>query len=76
MAVSGDRSPDRNALGDQQLLHEDPNRARVPELRCHLFSLEALLRSHIEREERYLIPLLADDAWVEPLTVKGTITAG
>jgi hemerythrin-like domain-containing protein len=26
--------------------------------RCHLFSLEALLRAHIEREERFLIPLL------------------
>ena len=30
------------------------------EIRCHLFSLEALLRAHIEREERFLIPLLAD----------------
>jgi len=29
--------------------------------RCHLFGLEALLRAHIEREERFLIPLLADD---------------
>jgi hypothetical protein len=31
------------------------------ETRCHLFSLEALLRAHIEREERFLIPLLDDD---------------
>jgi hypothetical protein len=31
------------------------------ELRCHLSSLEALLRAHIEREERFLIPLLDDD---------------
>jgi hypothetical protein len=30
------------------------------ETRCHLFSLEALLRSHIEREERFLIPILND----------------
>jgi Hemerythrin HHE cation binding domain len=30
--------------------------------RCHLFSLEALLRAHIEREERFLIPLLDDRA--------------
>jgi hemerythrin-like domain-containing protein len=30
--------------------------------RCHLFSLEALLRAHLEREERFLIPLLQDDA--------------
>ena len=36
-------------------------RDRLTELRCHLFSLEALLRSHIEREERFLIPLLAEE---------------
>ena len=29
-------------------------------LRYHLFGLEALLRAHIEREERFLIPLLDD----------------
>jgi hemerythrin-like domain-containing protein len=34
---------------------------RYAEVRCHLFGLEALLRAHIEREERYLIPLLEDD---------------
>ena len=28
------------------------------ELRCHLFGLEALLRAHLEREERFLLPLL------------------
>ena len=32
------------------------------ETRCHLFSLEALLRAHLEREERFLIPLLQDDS--------------
>jgi iron-sulfur cluster repair protein YtfE (RIC family) len=31
------------------------------ETRCHLFSLEALVRAHLEREERFLIPLLVDD---------------
>jgi hypothetical protein len=31
------------------------------ETRCHLFSLEALLRAHIEREERFLMPLLSDE---------------
>jgi hypothetical protein len=51
---------------DQDLLHEDGARERLPELRCHLFGLEALVRAHVEREERYLIPLLADDAWVAP----------
>jgi hemerythrin-like domain-containing protein len=29
--------------------------------RCHLFGLEALLRAHLEREERYLLPLLDED---------------
>jgi iron-sulfur cluster repair protein YtfE (RIC family) len=40
-------------------------RLRAPDLqaevRCHLFSLEALLRAHIEREERFLIPLLDEE---------------
>jgi iron-sulfur cluster repair protein YtfE (RIC family) len=34
--------------------------------RCHLFGLEALVRAHVEREERFLMPLLNDDAWIEP----------
>jgi hypothetical protein len=49
---------------DQHLLSGDRANERLPELRCHLFGLEALLRAHIEREERYLIPILADDAVV------------
>lgn len=49
---------------DQHLLLQDRAHERLPELRCHLFGLEALIRAHIEREERYLIPLLADDAGV------------
>jgi hypothetical protein len=28
---------------------------------CHLFTLTALLRAHIEREERFLIPILVED---------------
>lgn len=46
---------------DERQLRAGAARQRLPELRCHLFSLEALLRSHIEREERFLIPLLAED---------------
>ena len=30
----------------------------ISSIRCHLFGLEALLRAHIEREERFLLPLL------------------
>ena len=29
-----------------------------PAIRCHLFGLEALLRAHVEREERFVLPLL------------------
>ena len=51
---------------DQHILKQDRARERVPELRCHLFGLEALLRAHVDREERFLMPLLADDASVAP----------
>jgi hemerythrin-like domain-containing protein len=47
---------------DQHLILQDGADERLPQLRCHLFGLEALIRAHIEREERYLIPLLAEDA--------------
>jgi iron-sulfur cluster repair protein YtfE (RIC family) len=62
---------------DQHLLDRDREHERLVELRCHLFGLEALLRAHIEREERYLIPLLADDAWLPPAdAVTGPAKAG
>jgi hemerythrin-like domain-containing protein len=34
--------------------------ADVASIRCHLFGLEALLRAHVEREERFLLPLLEE----------------
>jgi hypothetical protein len=46
---------------DQLLLIGHPSDDQYADSRCHLFGLEALLRAHIEREERYLIPLLQDD---------------
>jgi iron-sulfur cluster repair protein YtfE (RIC family) len=46
---------DQHALLDHEAVDQHG------ELRCHLFGLEALLRSHIEREERFLIPLLDDE---------------
>lgn len=46
---------------DQQLLSGGVAGDQGPETRCHLFGLEALLRAHIEREERFLIPLLEDN---------------
>lgn len=49
---------------DEELLLEGGSPALLPELRCHLLGLEALLRAHIEREERYLMPLLGEEVWV------------
>jgi iron-sulfur cluster repair protein YtfE (RIC family) len=46
---------------DESLLTGPDAAEQQAEVRCHLFSLEALLRAHIEREERLLIPLLADE---------------
>lgn len=46
---------------DQQGLGGHPSGDLHAETRCHLFGLEALLRAHIEREERFLIPLLDVD---------------
>jgi hemerythrin-like domain-containing protein len=43
---------------DQQQLHSMDHVDRHGRMRCHLFGLEALLRAHIEREERFLLPLL------------------
>ncbi|HEX5825696.1 MAG TPA: hemerythrin domain-containing protein [Candidatus Limnocylindrales bacterium] len=47
---------------DESALIHDLGGDLQAELRCHLFGLEALLRAHIEREERFLIPLLDDDS--------------
>jgi iron-sulfur cluster repair protein YtfE (RIC family) len=47
---------------DQHALSRPGRTDEHAELRCRLFSLEALLRAHIEREERFLIPLLDDEA--------------
>jgi hypothetical protein len=52
---------DREALGTTERLD------RHEELRCHLFGLEALLRAHIEREERFLIPLLDEPSASVPV---------
>jgi hemerythrin HHE cation binding domain-containing protein len=45
---------------DKHLLRQDHAGGRLAELRCHLFGLEALVRAHIDREERFLMPLLVD----------------
>jgi hemerythrin-like domain-containing protein len=43
---------------DRQALTLGARPDRHDQLRCHLFGLEALLRAHLEREERFLMPLL------------------
>ncbi len=45
---------------DQLTLHAAPVREHLSDLRWHLFTLEVLLRAHIEREERFLMPILAN----------------
>lgn len=55
----------RKLEADRALLGREPGRDEMVELQGYLFALEALLRAHIEREERFLIPLLetaVDDA--------------
>jgi hemerythrin-like domain-containing protein len=37
------------------------------EVRCRLYGLETLLRAHVEREERFLIPGLNEDLEVSPI---------
>lgn len=54
---------------DRRLLDSQPSGDRHAEARCHLFGLEALLRAHIEREERYLIPLLLDSRTLDQAAV-------
>jgi hypothetical protein len=65
----------RSARFDHQQIREAATKVRMDEralaaaggldvqadVRCHLFGLEALLRAHVEREERFLIPLLNED---------------
>ena len=49
------------ALGaDATRLAHGPESSATSEARCDLFALEALLRAHLEREERFLLPLLAE----------------
>ena len=48
----------RRLVADRALLRREPLRHETNELRSDLVGLEALLRAHIEREERFLIPLL------------------
>jgi len=48
----------RKLEADRAVLRREAGKDEMVELQGHLFALEALLRAHIEREERFLIPLL------------------
>ena len=52
-----------SSLGsDRVRLGHGPEAEASIEARCHLFSLEALVRAHVEREEHFLLPLLDREA--------------
>lgn len=51
--IAGEIRADQVALGGRSVGDHG-------ETRCHLFSLVALVRAHIEREERFLIPILTE----------------
>lgn len=44
----------------RELLDRDHSQALQSKLRATLYGLDALLRAHIEREERFLLPLLEE----------------
>jgi hemerythrin-like domain-containing protein len=56
--------------GDRETLRHEPNHDQACELVGHLIALETLIRSHVEREERFLIPLL-DEAGSETTVAAG-----
>jgi hemerythrin-like domain-containing protein len=65
-AAQFDHQQLRNATerlrAERTLLSSRPAGDQQAETRCLLFSLEVLLRAHIEREERFLVPLLNEPA--------------
>jgi hemerythrin-like domain-containing protein len=46
----------------------------IEEVRSHLFAYEALLRTHIDREEQLLLPVLADGAALAGPAASGVLT--
>ena len=43
---------------DWELLRHEPTHRHLGEIRARLYGLHALVRCHVEREERFLVPLL------------------
>jgi iron-sulfur cluster repair protein YtfE (RIC family) len=48
---------------DLELMKGPMTHDQVCEIRGHLLSLESMLRAHMEREEKFLLPLLADGTY-------------
>jgi hemerythrin-like domain-containing protein len=57
----------RRVVADRERLRHEPTKADMVALRADMFSLEALLRAHIEREERFLLPLLMEEVPATPV---------
>jgi hemerythrin-like domain-containing protein len=51
----------RKVVADRERFRQQPTKADLMAVRADMFALEALLRAHIEREERFLLPLLMDE---------------
>ena len=59
---------------DEELAGDGLTHATVNDVRGHLFAYESLLRSHIDREEQLLLPVLADEAALAGATTGGVPT--
>jgi len=57
---------------DGDTLRHEPNHEQACELLAHLVTLEALMRAHIEREERFLFPML-DEGMAAAAPVTGSL---
>ncbi len=58
---------------DAEMLQHEPNHDQKCELVAHLVALETVLRTHVEHEERFLLPLL-DEAGGASLTTPAAST--
>ena len=56
------RAAVRKLAAEQAVLGHELTRAKAGELASHVFGLEAILRAHLDCEERVLLPLLEDPA--------------
>ena len=58
--------------GDREALRHEPTHQRLVDLRGHLYALDALIRAHIEREDRFLLPIL-DEPRTMPAPTPGPV---